>query len=373
MSFDGAAFLSYNDGPNMSARPASLRCLWSGVAFMAWVAAIVLRAADSTPQSGQSLEFSTPKSDTAMTNLDQLNEKLHGASEIGASSPREQFGILSGSSLPAGLPPPRQSSPVVLRRRGGDEFGLDAGAGFRTPEQTFRDVLIKQLMGMPASQQNDPRNGSMQQPVSSLEGLYEQMLGGRSDAANGMKRPGFSGSRKINQDGKQSSEPDDARATDGDYDAPATKDLLRSDLNSRLSISDPRRKTDSDFFGLGNNRKSDVESLLQARREQENMKRQLDEYRAILGYSSTPALADPGSTLNSSRTKLWSGGTPAAPAPDRYNPFALAPGAIDSTKLLPPAGPLAPVPSSLTPTPYTATPPPSPAPKPDFSVPRRVF
>ena len=371
MSFDGIAVLSYNDGPNMSARLSSLRCLWSGVAFMAWAAAIALQAADPSPQPGQTIEFSAPKSDAAVTNLDQLDEKLHGEREIGAGSSQEQFGILSGSSLHGGLPPPLPSSPVVVRRHGSDEFGLDAGAGFRTPEETFRDVLIKQFLGVPASQQNDPRNGSMQPPASSLQSFYEQMLSGRSDAANGVKKPGFSGSRKTDQDGKRSSDPDDAKAPGGNFDALTTKDILRSDLNSRLSISDSRPNSDSDFFGLGNNRKADIGSLLEARREQEDVKRQLEDYRAILGYSSTPALADPGSALSSTRPNLLSVSRPAAPAPNRYNPFALTPGALGSTQPLPPGAPLAPVPSSLTPVPYT--PPPPRVPTSDFSVPRRVF
>jgi hypothetical protein len=131
-----------------------------------------------------------------------------------------------------------------------------------------------------------------------------------------------------------------------------------------------------DLFGPRDNRGEDAELLLESKRAEELQKRQIDDYKALLGYSRTP-LDDAGQLTPSAGQNPLSTGSLATPlVPDPYNPFAMAPSTVNPTLdpgLLAPTAPQAPVPSSLAPVPFAPPLGRTTAPKPIFSVPKRAF
>jgi hypothetical protein len=357
----------------MSHRLSSFRCLCGGVAFSVGVAVWTVQAADGPAQPGQSIEFSDPGSSTRVTNVNQLGEKAHSMRYLeGNSIGTESFSPLGGS-LTGMLPPPPASGGAAVNNREKDLFDSGNSVLFRTPEETLQRLLVKDLLKLPDLEPNGQNNGLMQQPAPSMERFYERLLDGRPQMAGQPKYYDSFGSRNAGGYRSGSSELEESRSPWGAADTLSSKNLPGSDLNSRFSPSSTRPDSLSDLFGLHKNRREDDELSPEKKREDEAMKKQLDDYRTLLGSPSSP-LEGFGSVASPARPNPWSGGSSALPTVlDNYGIFGAMRGTFANSALSPPIAPVAPLPSSLAPVPYTPPPNRTQAPKPIFTVPQRAF
>ena len=147
------------------------------------------------------------------------------------------------------------------------------------------------------------------------------------------------------------------------------------DPGSSFSARAEKRDNLADFFATRDTRIEDAQELLENKRAEDLQKRQIDDYKAMVGYTATPLYDFSQLSSSTTRTPLSRG--PAIPVPtDPYNPFALAPSTLNPTLdpgLLAPAAPPLPVPSSLSAVPFVPHQAKTTAPKPVFSIPQRVF
>jgi hypothetical protein len=355
--------------------PSSFRCLCGGVALAASVGAWTVRAADGTPPA-RSIEFSTPRNDTQVTNVNRLDQETRDARDFEAGFPNSQTVGAPETSLTGEFPWPAPSAGVVVNRRTKNPFGLGDNSQSLAPEETLRQMLIRDLLKSPYDEPDDANSALTEQPGSSMTRFYDQFLTARPQASNRSNPAGSFWSRTQMGDQRDSSDSENSGSRWDDSANLSPNRLPRFDPNSRSSSPGDRPGSLMDLFGPRDNRGEDAELLLESKRAEELQKRQIDDYKALLGYSRTP-LDDAGQLTPSAGQNPLSTGSLATPlVPDPYNPFAMAPSTVNPTLdpgLLAPTAPQAPVPSSLAPVPFAPPLGRTTAPKPIFSVPKRAF
>jgi hypothetical protein len=326
----------------------------------------VLQAADGLPQPSRAIEFSAPKSNTAVTNLNQLSEEILGTRDLEADSAAPSSLTLSGSSLGGLTPLPPPSGGVIIQNRWSQHKDWSA----MTPEEIMNGVALKEMLKLP----NSGNDGGEARSASTVEGMYEQALFGRAGTARQPQKHDLQGWETAEKrSGTSKSDNPNLLLPDSDRQEQSLKNLLGSDLYSRYHPSGASRDRLADVFGPNNdNTWSEVspESILAKEtqaatiRQFQNM---LDETYVV--QPSVPGrispAADPGLSSNPG----------SSPALDSRNPFAPTPGVAVDPALLPPTAPHAPVPSSLSPAPFSFTPPLNSLlmRKPDSTMPRRAF
>ena len=271
---------------------------------------------------------------------------------------------------------------MVVNRRANNPFGLGDESQSLAPEETLRRMLIRDLVKSPYDESDDENSGSTDKPGSSgdsMKHIYDRFLSmqpelpKRSDSSDSFWPQTKKGDRA---DSSESKDPG-SRRNDSEITLSSPNRLFGFDSGSDFSSRGDRQNGLMDQFGLRNDRVGETEQLLENKRAEGIQKRQLDDYKAMVGYSATPLFDFSQLPSSGTRNPLSMGG-PAAPvmAPDPYNPFALTPANVNPTLdpgLLAPTAPQAPVPSSLSAIPFTPQQPRTLAPKPIFSIPQRAF
>jgi hypothetical protein len=314
-----------------------------------------------------------------VTNVNQLDQEIRGARDLEAGSPHSQTVGAPGTSLTGDFPWPAPSAGVIVNRRGKNPFGPGDDSQSLAPEERLRQMLVRNLLKSPYDQPDDADATLTEQPESSMTHFYDQFLTARPQASNRSNPSGSFWSRTQTGDQRDSSDSEDSRPSWDDSAYLSPNRLPRFDPNSRSSYPGDRPGSLMDLFGPRDNRGEDADLLLETKRAEELQRRQIDDYKALLGYSPKPTpLYDSGQLTSSAGQNPLSTGSLATPlVSDPYNPFAMAPSTVNPTLdpgLLAPTAPQAPVPSSLAPVPNTPPQTSIPAPKPIFSVlPQRAF
>jgi hypothetical protein len=356
----------------MSFRPwIDRRCRAGGLLTVALAVTVALRAAESAPAPGRTIEISDPSSSTPITNLSQLSAlaKEDRDLEVDFLTPsalREPRGSLSGSLR---MPPPAGGG-VIPSRRAREALDQRRNWAFTSPEEVIRDRALRDILNLPEyGLGNDEAKG-----LSNVGITYDRLLRGRTGmggAGTGfdpfnLRRPGDPRNRPTqHEDGNP------AWGGIGSSEH-SLKSLLNPESNVGVSPASVTPNSFLEAFGLTGDysaRETDAEQL----RVREAQETQLKRFQALLDKTSD---IDPLVPRSPASASWLSGSSMAAPVADPRNPFGLTPAGTVNAAPLPPSAPAPPpLPSSLSPAAFLQEAPPASLlmRRPDVTVPRRAF
>jgi hypothetical protein len=354
----------------MSGRLSNFKNRYRRVVFTVWAAMCgTLRAADGSSHQGSPIEISAPKTETMVTNVNQLGADRHIEPGAGADFSAPQALSPAASSLGGIMPlPPSPSRVTVPNRRTREWLDQRRNWAFLTPEDAVREIAMKDILNLP----DFGSDGEETRPASTVERYYERMWRARSGTSPSQQNS-LPGSQKTGEEKSSAFSLENAKPVSGMVDRPqqSLKSLLDADLNDYFSIPGARPNSLLEAFGLTAEDDRDNELSPQNIAKKAREKQQIQQFQELLdGISSAPSLPEKPSPVSNP----WLGGSQvSASIPDPLNPFATLPGTTVNPALLPPTAPIAPVPSSLSPIPYSAVQERTAPPRPNFLFPQRVF
>jgi hypothetical protein len=356
----------------MSGRLSNYRSLYRRVILIFCVVlSRTLTAGEGPARTGLPIEVSTPKAETLVTNLNQLGTETRMESGSALDTTLPEVFTPSVNSLNGIMPLPASRSAAPPSRHIRAWMEQQKNWAFQTPEEVVRDIALRDILNLSdrAADGEETRSGYS----SGAEGFYEKIWNNRSGTSR-FRSGTFFGSQKGSMEGKDYVSPDETKALSSILGRPqrSMKGLFSSDANAEFAGQNSGASQLLEAFGL--DPKGDRDSVLSPEElaDKARQKEQLKQFQDLLDGMHSVEPAQPersGAVLNP-----WSTGSAAlAPAPNPLNPFAALPGATPNPALLPPTGPIAPVPSSLSPVPYAVAPDRLSPPRPSFAFPQRAF
>ncbi|MGO8932033.1 MAG: hypothetical protein ACLQU3_34725 [Limisphaerales bacterium] len=269
----------------MSFRLSSLR-ICCGLVAGAMISLLPCGAQTDGKQHGRPIEFSEPRSDEVMTNLEQLTVKKNGLKELEEGVYRSAPSDTSKSSLD-GVAAPLPSSPVpsvIQSKRAKELLERRKNWVFMRPEDLLAEPTLEEILQAPEY----GTDGRKKEQVPAMERYYERLT---------TKRPAATRPDQLKDDNlfgpAKKSGSSDETATHDDSDLPsglkestqALKSLFQPDAGGALSARSETRSSFWDPFDLGDNTLS-KEQLLEH-------KKLMDEYRSVVDPSwHPPAVAN---------------------------------------------------------------------------------
>lgn len=344
-----------------------------GILAVAFAVAVVLRAADGSLSPRRAIEISDPKSNTLITNLNQLSTQTTVEPDLDVdfltpSALTQPRGSLNGAMR---LPPPTGGA-VFSSRRARELRDQRKNWAFGSPDDVIRDKALREILNLP----DYGSDGDGTRSPSTVGRFYERMVRGQAGMGSPSQNNDWFGLRRTPEERNRPGQIDDGIShLSGLYQSDRSlRNLLNPDLNAGSSWAGRSPDSLLEAFGLSSDRggkEGDFESI----RAQEAHETQLKRFQDLLNktYDADPLV--PGKS--SSAANPWLGSSPmASPGLDLRNPFATMSGAVVNSAPLPPVAPAPPLPSSLSPTPYIPQPPQVNSMlmrRPEVTVPRRAF
>jgi len=365
----------------MRSRPAIFGCCFHGVLVTVWLAAGIAPGAELTPSTpGQAIEFSEPRQDLLVTNLNQLNRQIDGAQNLERTPPRAESLRPSLAPPYSILTPPGGVSGVIINKRARRPLDTFSSTELTTPEDAVRELYLDQLLkssGLDRSGQGQDmrRPGTSALEGPSVESLYERMLGGGPEASS-LRDYGWLNSSRAGQDQSGYTTIEQSRASRADELLPASG---YSEVSPITGMSSAGGGSDdlADAFRSRNVTRPGVADtgtfLANQAAQQDRMKRFQDLLNGI--YELQPAAGPKSAPLP--ENPWMTGPAASASVPEAASPLARGPNTADAYPYLaPPSAPTAPTPPTAVPdssTGITQPPARTPPPRPIFSVERRPF
>jgi hypothetical protein len=361
----------------MSFRPLNCRCFGGGL-LVIWLAlAGVVQADEGTSSAGRAIEISDPRSNTLITNVNQLGLGTYTEPdlEVDFLTPQALTQPRTSLSGTLALPPPSRGF-VVPGKRAKELQDQRRNWAFTSPDNVLRDMALKEILNLP----DNGVEGEDTRSASPVGRYYERMLRGRAGTLR--QEYDWLGSRRTVEEQNRQTRSEDAVSLLGgaDQSDQSMRHLMNPEVDA-LSFSGGKPGGLLETFGLRADpvrNETDQESV-RIRVAQET---QLKRFQSLLDNTYE---ADPlGPTRPAAPANPWLSASPTtAPGLELHNPSAAVPGALGAAGAgfniappLPPSAPLAPAASSLTPAPYPLLPQQVNSMllrKPDFTAPRRAF